>query len=113
MMQHVKLVEATKVIGEWREASTVEEDSPNNMNNTITSRNIFELVGNASGEQVLAMLKAKEDEWMASTSAIVAKQYEAKDKREKVITAFVTTGSEIPKRLEQLGPSELLRLNRD
>ena len=36
-----------------------------------------------------------------------------KDKRAKDTTSLVTTGSEILKRLEQLGPSELIRLKID
>ena len=41
------------------------------------------------------------------------KKDQAKDKRARDTTAFVTTGSEILKRLEQLGPSELHRLKVD
>ena len=50
-MQNFRLVEAAKVIGEWKKASPVEEESPNNMNNRITSRNIFGLVGSPAGAQ--------------------------------------------------------------
>jgi hypothetical protein len=35
VMQNVRLVEAVRVIGEWRKASTVEEVNTNNMNNPI------------------------------------------------------------------------------
>jgi hypothetical protein len=110
LMQNFRLVEAAKVIGEWKKASTVEEENPNNMNNRITSRNIFGLVGSATGEQAMAMLKAKEDERVAADAAAAAKKDQAKDKRARDTTALVTIGSKVLKRLEQLGPSELHRL---
>ncbi len=112
LMQNFRLVEAAMVIGEWKKASTVEEENPNNMNNRITSRNIFGLMGSATEEQALAMLKAKEDERVEAADA-AAKKDQAKEKKAKGTTALVTTGSEILKRLEQLGPSELLRLKID
>jgi 6-phosphogluconolactonase/glucosamine-6-phosphate isomerase/deaminase len=59
------------------------------------------------------MLKVKEDEKVAAAAAADIKKDQAKDKRAKDTTALVTTGSEIKKRLEQLGPSELLRLKID
>ncbi len=46
MMQNIRLVEAARVIGGWRKASTVMENvNANITNNLITSRNIFGLVG--------------------------------------------------------------------
>ena len=50
LMQNFRLVEAAMVIGEWKKAHTVKEENPNNMNNRITSRNTFGLVGSAIGE---------------------------------------------------------------
>jgi hypothetical protein len=105
LMQNFRLVEAAKVIGEWKKSSTVEEENQNNMNNRITSRNIFGLVGSATGEQAMAMIKAKEDERVAGAAAAAAKKDQAKDKRARDTSALVLTGSEILKRLEQLGPS--------
>ncbi len=113
MMQNIRLVEAARVIGESLKASNAEEDNSNNMNNRITSRNIFGLVGSATGEQALAMLKSKEDERVAAAAAAAAKKDQAKEKKARDTTTLVTTGSEILKRLEQLGPSELLRLKID
>ncbi len=46
-MQNVRLVEVARVIGEWRKASTVEEVNANNMNNRISSKNIYGHVGSA------------------------------------------------------------------
>ena len=50
---------------------------------------------------------------MAAAAAAAAKKDQAKDKRAKDTPALVTTGSEVLKRLEQLGPNELLRLKID
>ncbi len=50
---------------------------------------------------------------MAVADAAAAKKDQAKEKKARDTTVFVTTGSEILKRLEQLGPSELLRLKID
>jgi len=61
----------------------------------------------------MAMLKAKEDKREAASVVVVAKKDQAKDKRARDTTALVTIGSEIMKRLEQLGPSELHRLKID
>jgi hypothetical protein len=111
-MQHIRLVEAAMAIGEWRKTSTVEEDNTNK-NNRITSRNIWGLEGSATGDEALEMLKTKEDKRVAAAAAVAAKKDQAKDKRAKDTTVLVTAGSEILKRLEQLGPSELLRLKTD
>ncbi len=62
-------------------------------------------MGSATGEQAMAMLKAKEDERVAGVAAAAAKKDQAKDKRARDTSALVLTGSEIMKRLEQLGPS--------
>ena len=59
------------------------------------------------------MLKAKEDKRETTAVAAGAKKDQAKDKRARDTTALVTTGSEILKRLEQIGPSELHRLKID
>ena len=59
------------------------------------------------------MLKAKEHKKEAAAAAAAAKKDQAKDKRARDTTAFGTAGSEILKRLEQLGPSELHRLKID
>jgi hypothetical protein len=59
------------------------------------------------------MLKAKEDKMVTAAAVDAAKKCTTKDKRAKDTTSLVTTGSEIMKRLEQLGPSELLRLKID
>ena len=48
MMHNVKLVEAARGIGELRKARTVEEDNSIVMNNIITSRHIFIIVGIAT-----------------------------------------------------------------
>ena len=61
----------------------------------------------------LAMLKTKEDKRVAVVAAAAAKKDTTKDKRAKDTTSLVTTGSEILRRLEQLGPSELLHLKID
>ena len=49
-------------------------------------------MGSATGEQALAMLKAKEDERMASKTLVAASKDQAKYKRAKDITALVITG---------------------
>ncbi len=59
------------------------------------------------------MLKAKKEKREAAVVVAAAKKNQAKDKRARDTTALVTTGSEILKRLEQLGPSELHRLKID
>ena len=59
-------------------------------------------------KQALAMLQASEEKRVAATAHVAAKKDQAKEKKARDTTALVTTGSE--KRLEQLGPSELLRL---
>ncbi len=75
---------------------------------------IFGLVGGAIGEEILAMLKAKDDMKEATDVAtLLAKKDQAKYTRARDITALITTGSEILYRLEQLGPNEMLRLKID
>ena len=54
----------------------------------------------------LARLKTKENKRVAAAAA--AKKNTIKDKRAKDTTSLVTTGSEILKRIEQLGRAELL-----
>ena len=76
----------------------------------ITSKDIFGLVGSATGEEALAMLKAKEDKKQAADDAAAEKRDAATEKKARSTTALVTTGSEVLKRLEQRGPSELTRL---
>ena len=112
VIQNLRLVEAARVIGEWRKASTVEDDT-SNKNNRITSRNIHGQVGSASGDEAFAMLKKIQDERVAAAAAAAAKKDEAKTKKTKDITALATIGSVILTRLEQLGPPELLRLKID
>ncbi len=56
LMQNLKLVEAARVIGMWRKVCTVEEDT-SNKNNKIYSKNIYEQVDSATGDEALAMLK--------------------------------------------------------
>ena len=92
---------------------TTEEDNENNMAKRISSRDIYGEAGSATGDTTLAMLKAKEDKRVAAVVAAAAKKNTTKDKRAKDNTSLVTTGSEILRRLEQLGPSELLRLKID
>jgi hypothetical protein len=103
-MQNLRLVEVARVIGEWRKVSTVEEDTSNKNNRQV---------GNATGDEALAMLKKNQDERGATVSAAAAKKDQAKTKKTKDTTALVTTGSEILTRLEQLGPPKLLRLKID
>ncbi len=93
-------MEAARVIGEWRKASTVEDANANNVNNRITIRNIFGLVGNGIGEQALTMFKAKEDERLAAVAADSAKKEQTREKKARDTIALVTTGYEILKRLE-------------
>jgi hypothetical protein len=112
LMQNLRLVENARAIGEWRKASTVEEDTSNN-NKRFYSRNIFGEMGNATGDQALAMLKKNQDDKVATTAAAAAKKDQAKIKKTKDNTALVTADSEILTRLEQLGPPELLRLKID
>jgi len=63
----------------------------------------------------LALLKTKEDKRVVVVVAPVVadKKGTTKDKRAKDTTALITTGSEIMKRLGQLGRSELARLKID
>jgi hypothetical protein len=61
VMQNASLVEAVRVIGGWKKASTVEEVKANNTNTRISSKNIFGHAGSATGDQALAMLKASEE----------------------------------------------------
>jgi hypothetical protein len=70
-------------------------------------------VGSVKGEEAIAISKAKEDERLATSSASVAKKELSKEKKARDTIALVTPGSEIMKRLEQLGPNELLRLKVD
>ena len=76
-------------------------------------KNIFGLVGSATEEEVLAMLKANENMKEARVAVADAEKDQAKDKSARDITDLITTGSEILERLEQLGPSELLRIKID
>jgi hypothetical protein len=112
LMQNLRLVEAARVIGEWKKANTVEEET-SNKNNRIYIINIYGQVGNATGDEALEILKKNQDEKMAAVAAADAKKDQAKNKKTKDTTALVTTGSEILTRLEQLGPSELLRMKVD
>ena len=59
------------------------------------------------------MLQASEEKRVATDATVAAKKYQAKEKKARDTTALDTIGFEIPKRLEQLGPSELLRLKID
>ncbi len=76
-------------------------------------KNIFDLVGIASEEESLEMLNAKEDTKEAGVALGAAKKEQAKGKRARDITALVTTGSEIPQRLEQLDLNDLHLLKID
>jgi hypothetical protein len=112
--QNLRLVEAAKVMGVWmRTINVQEEDEARSMAKRITSKNIFGLPGSATGEEALAMLKAKEDKKQAADAAAAEKRDAATEKKARSTTALVTTGSEVLKRLEQRGPSELLRLKID
>ncbi len=51
IMQNLRLVEAAKVIGEWMRLVTVEEDNETNMTKRISSRNIFDKPGSATGDE--------------------------------------------------------------
>jgi hypothetical protein len=113
VMQNIRLVEASKVIKEWKKATTVEEDNTDNINGRISSRNIFGMAGSATGPEALALLRAKEDIRLEAAAAAAVKKNQAKDKRAKDTSALVLTGSEVLKRLEQLGPNELPRLKID
>jgi hypothetical protein len=112
LMQNFRLEENARVIGEWRKASTVEEDT-SNKNNKIYDRNIFGEVGSATGDQALAIFKKDQDERVASAAAVVVKKDQAKIKKTKDTTALVPASSEILTRLDQLGPPELLRMKID
>jgi len=83
----------------------VEEVNANNMNNRISSKNIFGHAGSATRDQALAMLQVSEGKRMAAVDAAAAKKNQAKEKKARGTTALFATGSEILKRLEQLGPS--------
>ena len=89
---------------------TIEENNETNMAKRISSKDIYGHAGSATGDMTLAMLKAKEDKREEAVVAAAAKKGTPKDKRARDATALVTTGSEILTRLEQLVPSELLRL---
>ena len=75
------------MIGEWKNASTVEEVNANNMNNRISSRNIFGLAGSVIGDQALAMLQASEEKRVASGDVAAAKKILAKEKKTRDTTA--------------------------
>jgi hypothetical protein len=96
MMQNVRLVEAARIIGEMRKTSTVEEGT-SNKNNRIPSKIIFGVVGSVAREQVLAMLKTKEDEKVAASTAFDAKKDQTKENKAIDTTALVTTGFDILK----------------
>jgi len=113
VMQNLRLHEAAKIIGEWMRMIPNEEDNETNIAKRISSRNVFDKAVSATKDKSLTMLKAKSDAKEEDVIALAAKKDQAKDKRAKYTTALVTTGSEIMKRLEQLGPSELLRLKID
>ena len=112
VMENLRLVEAARVIWEWRKVSTVEEDN-SNKNNRIYSRNIYGHVGSATGDEALAMLKKNQDERVEAAAAADAKREQSKIKKTADTTILVTAGSEILTRLERLGPSELPRLKVD
>ena len=105
-------MEASRANGEWRKASTVEEDTLNK-NNKICNRNIYGQVHSATGDKDLAMVKKNQDERVTSYAAVAAKKDQAKTKKTKDTTTLVTTSSEILTRLEQLGPSDSHLLNND
>jgi hypothetical protein len=113
MMQNLKLHEDVKVIGEWMRTITTKEDNETNMAKRISSRNIFDKPGSATEDEALAMLKRKKDSREATNANAAAKKCQVKDKRAIYTTTFVTTSSEVVKRLEQLGPSKLLHLTID
>jgi hypothetical protein len=99
MIRNLRLLDDAKVIEEWISTIIVEEDVETSMAKRITSRDIFGQVGSATGEEALAILKAKNDKKEAATP-VAANKEETKEKRAKYITAFVITGSEILQRLE-------------
>ena len=80
IMQNLRLVEAARIVGEWRKASTVEEDN-SNKNYKIYSRNIYGQVGSATGDEAMAMLKMNQDERVAAAAAAAAKKDQAKTKK--------------------------------
>ena len=89
LMQNLRLVENARVIGEWRKASTVEEDT-SNKNNKIYSIYIFGEVGSATGDQALAMLKKNQDDKVAAAATAAAKKDQAKIKKTKDTIALVS-----------------------
>ena len=56
------------------------------------------------------LFSSKDDKKQAADAAAAEKRDAATEKRARSTTALVTAGSEVLKRLEQLGPNELLRL---
>ena len=61
IVHNIRLVEAANVIGEWMRLVTVEEDNETNMTKRISSRSIFENPRNATRDEALTVLNAKED----------------------------------------------------
>ena len=71
-MQNLRLVKVARVIGEWKKANTMEEET-SNKNNRIYSRNIYGQVGSATGDEALEMFKKNQDAKEAAAAAVAAK----------------------------------------
>ena len=111
--QNIRLVEAARALGVWLKTINVQEDETRVMAKRITAKDIFGQVGSATGDEALALLKAKEDKKQAADAAAAEKRDATTEKRARSTTALVTAGSEVLKRLEQRGRAELLRLKID
>ena len=89
LSDHMRLVEACQIYATWDDMPMVAEDATTAMDRRITSRNIFGKPGSATGEEAMAMLKAREEEKKAVAAMSAAKKEEQKRKKARDTTAEV------------------------
>ena len=85
---HVRLVQVCQVRAAWEstEATAVEETTTTMDDRRMTSKNIHNLPGSATGEEALAILKARDEERAAVVDDAFAKKEEQKKKKARDTT---------------------------
>jgi hypothetical protein len=107
LSENMKMKELGHRIAEWRKAAPDEVPTQRERENTrITSRDIFGLPGSATGEEAMAILKAKEDERLA-------KKAQDKDKKSKDKCVKVIVGAALIDKIMRHGIYVLDNLKKD
>lgn len=97
------MLAASKEMASFVKAMMEARDNNNN-SDRITARNIFNLVGSATGPEGRELQRKKAEEKKAKDSTAAAKREAAKLKRATEVAKAVVSGGELLRRLEAEGP---------